>query len=33
MSEGATASELVLSEQVGSRVLMLFDEDACDLFN
>jgi predicted DCC family thiol-disulfide oxidoreductase YuxK len=32
MSQGATASELVLSEQVGSRVLMLFD-GLCGLCN
>ncbi len=32
MSHGATASELVLSEQVGSRVLMLFD-GFCGLCN
>jgi predicted DCC family thiol-disulfide oxidoreductase YuxK len=32
MSQGATASELELSEQVGSRVLMLFD-GLCGLCN
>ncbi len=32
MSQGATASELVLSEQVGSHVLMLFD-GLCGLCN
>src|SRR3984885_12273234 len=32
MSQGATASELVLSEQVGNRVLMLFD-GLCGLCN
>jgi predicted DCC family thiol-disulfide oxidoreductase YuxK len=32
MSQGATANELVLSEQVGSRVLMLFD-GLCGLCN